>query len=466
MATLSGCQPSASPSNTRPNIILVMADDLGWGDVGFNGARRVQTPNLDALAERGIVFERFYAASAVCSPTRASVLTGRHPYRLGIPTANAGHLREGEITLAELLRDAGYATGHFGKWHLGTLTTTIRDSNRGRPGHSAHFSVPTQHGFDVYFSTEAKVPTHDPMLEPVEFDTLKGESLRFGWASVARGQETTAYGTHYWEGPNTPSTVNLDGDDSRVIMDRVLNFIDRVHQNAQPFLAVVWLHSPHIPVVASEAHRAAYAGFSHEEQLYFGAISALDEQIGRLWSYLEDLEVEDGTMLWFASDNGPERRTPGSAGPFRERKRSLYEGGVRVPAFVVWPAGIEAGERITTPAVTSDYVPTILDALDLDYPDDRPLDGVSLMEIIAGLRTERGRPIGFQIHDKLSWVDDTYKLISVDQGRSFELYNLVNDPEERNDLRASQPERAASMKAALLDWVASCAESERRFAED
>ena len=245
MATLSGCQPSIFPSNTRPNIILVMADDLGWGDVGFNGARRVQTPNLDALAERGIVFERFYAASAVCSPTRASVLTGRHPYRLGIPTVNAGHLREDEITLAELLRDAGYTTGHFGKWHLGTLTTNIRDSNRGRPGHSAHFSVPTQHGFDVYFSTEAKVPTHDPMLKPVEFDTLKGESLRFGWASIARGQETTAYGTHYWEGPNAPSTVNLEGDDSRVIMDRVLNFIDRVHQNAQPFFAVVWPHSLH-----------------------------------------------------------------------------------------------------------------------------------------------------------------------------------------------------------------------------
>lgn len=301
---------------------------------------------------------------------------------------------------------------------------------------------------------------------PLALTEVRGKACATGGHRLQRWQETTPYGTHYWEGPDEPATANLEGDDSRVIMDRVLGFIDGARQNGQPFLAVVWLHSPHLPVVASERHRAAYPGFSHEEQLYFGAVSGLDEQVGRLWTHLTELNLEDDTMLWFASDNGPERRTPGSAGPFRGRKPGLYEGGVRVPAFVVWPSRLSARKRLAVPVVTSDYLPTILDVLDLDYPDERPLDGVSLMEIVTGLQTERGQPIGFQIRDELSWVDDRYKLISVDESHSFELYDLVLDPEERSDLSESQPERVASMHSALLEWVASCADSERRFAED
>ena len=131
----------------RPHIILLMCDDLGWGDVGFNGSQTAQTPNLDRLAKRGSRFTRFYSASPVCSPTRGSCLTGRNPYRYGIPNANAGHMLPEEITLAELLQNAGYTTGHFGKWHLGTLTTQVKDANRGRPGDSTHYSLPTHHGF-------------------------------------------------------------------------------------------------------------------------------------------------------------------------------------------------------------------------------------------------------------------------------------------------------------------------------
>ena len=141
----------------KPNIILLMADDLGWGDVGFNGNKTIKTPHLDAMAKNGLKFNRFYAAAPVCSPSRGSCITGRHPYRYGIPFANSGHMKPEELTLAELLKVQGYSTGHFGKWHLGTLTKTVKDANRGGPRSMKHFSPPQANGFDVCFSTESKV---------------------------------------------------------------------------------------------------------------------------------------------------------------------------------------------------------------------------------------------------------------------------------------------------------------------
>ena len=183
----------------RPNVILVMTDDQGWGDTGYNGHPTLKTPHLDRMAGQGLRFDRFYSGAPVCSPTRGSCLTGRHPYRYGITFANAGHLKKEEITLAEALKVLGYTTGHFGKWHLGTLTTQVRESNRGGPGSERIYSPPWENGFDTCFSTEAKVPTWDPMKAP------------------GAGRP---YGTHYWTGPGKRETENLDGDDSRVIMDR------------------------------------------------------------------------------------------------------------------------------------------------------------------------------------------------------------------------------------------------------
>ena len=160
----------AKEAAAPPNIILCMADDQGWGDVGYGGHPVLQTPNLDAMARAGLVFNRFYAASPQCSPTRASVLTGRHPYRYGIPAANHGRLPPEEVTLAELLRKCGYTTGHFGKWHLGTLSTTDPSKNRGTgEALTEFFSPPWTNGFDCCFSTESKVPTWDPMIGPEEY---------------------------------------------------------------------------------------------------------------------------------------------------------------------------------------------------------------------------------------------------------------------------------------------------------
>ncbi len=442
-----------------PNIILIMSDDLGWGDTGFNGNTIINTPNLDMLAGKGIVFDRFYSASAVCSPTRGSCLTGRNPYRLGIPGANTGHLKEEEITLPELLKEQGYRTGHFGKWHLGTLTTKVKDANRGRPGDSSNYSIPGMHGFDEWFVTESKVPTYDPTLKPSSFDTEKGESLRYGWKAIEDKSSAEKYGTSYWKSEEVSETENLDGDDSRVIMDRVLPFIEKSIENRKPFFTTVWLHTPHLPVVAAKEMMDDYSQYSYREQIYYASITSMDKQIGRLWNKLEELGEAENTMIWFCSDNGPERDTPGSAGPFRERKRSLYEGGVRVPAFCIWPAKINPGRVSDFPGFTSDYLPTIVDLLKIAYPDDRQLDGVSLVHVLNGNTKERQKPMGFHYYEKMSWMTQKYKLISVDKGQSFELYNILSDPSETKNIIQNNPELANQMKKELQNWIESCQRS-------
>ena len=334
---------SAQPGKP-PNIIFVMADDMGWGDVAYNGHPVLATPHLDALSRAGLRFDRFYAPT-VCSPTRGSCLTGRHPSRYGIFNANVGRLPLGEQTLAEALKRRGYATAHFGKWHLGTLTNEVKDGRRGGRDRSV-FSPPWLHGFDVCFSTEQAVPTWDPM---------KGQPFE----------------TRYWTGPGRFATENLEGDDSRAIMDRVIPFVRGAVHDSQPFLAIVWFHTPHEPVRAGEAYRNRYKDRTLKEQNYYGAITALDEQVGRLRSELVRLGIADETMLWFCSDNGPEGkagRAPGSAGPLRGRKRDLWEGGIRVPCLLEWPDVVKQPRTVSAPCVTNDFLPTVLDFLQVPTP--------------------------------------------------------------------------------------------------
>lgn len=438
----------------RPNIILIMTDDQGWYDAGFNGNTQIKTPNLDQLAASGVIFDRFYSASAVCSPTRASVITGRNPLRMNIPDANSGHMLPEEITLPEILGEQGYATGHFGKWHLGTLTKDTLDANRGgKAKFNAHFSLPTEHGYDAYFSTESKVPTFDPMVYPASF--AEGESLRYGWRSVNKNQTTKPYGTAYWTGENQKENSNVTGDNSRIIMDRVLPFIENAISDNKPFFSTLWLHTPHLPVVSDSVHRNQYPDMDLQQQLYFGTLTAMDEQIGRLWTKLEALDIQEDTIIFFCSDNGPENGTPGSAGVFRERKRSLYEGGVRVPAFMVWKNHLEAGQRLEFPSVTSDYLPTLLDILNIPYPDDRPIDGQSLWGVLQGEDGLRKKAIGFIYKQKLSWVDNGYKLIRTAENSDFELYDLHKDASETNNIIQDQPKIATKMKRDLYTWLKS-----------
>jgi len=433
---------SLAAEHPRPNVILAMTDDQGWGDTGYNGHPVLKTPTLDEMARVGLRFDRWYSGAPVCSPTRGSCITGRHPYRYGIFFANVGHLPKEEITLAEALKSQGYVTGHFGKWHLGTLTTQIKDSNRGRPGDTRHFSPPWLHGFDVCFSTEAKVPTYNPMKSP--------------------GSDQP-YGTFYWNQDGSRETENLEGDDSRVIMDRVVPFLRKAVAAKKPFLAVVWFHTPHLPVVAGPEHRKLYDGIKGAHPDYHGCITAMDEQLGRLRGELRSLGVADDTMLWFCADNGPEGKkgkAPGSAGPLRGRKRDLFEGGVRVPGLLEWPARVKAPRVVTAPCSTSDYFPTVLDALGFTMKGQpEPVDGVSLLPLIDGATAERPRPIGFESGGQLALIDSRYKLIRAGKKSGWMLFDIVADPSETKDLAAEKPEVVKTMTEILLKWQASCGDS-------
>jgi len=425
--------PAGGASPMKPNVILCMTDDQGWGDTGYNGHPVLKTPNLDRMADEGIRFDRFYSGAPVCSPTRGSCLTGRHPYRYGIFFANVGHMKKEEITLAEVLKGQGYTTGHFGKWHLGSLTTTVKNGRRGKR-QNQHYSPPWENGFDVCFSTEQAVPTWDPMKDqPIE--------------------------TRYWTGDGKYATENLDGDDSRVIMDRVIPFIGDAVKKGKPFLAVVWLHSPHEEVRGGGKYLEMYKEQPEKRRHYYACLTAADEQIGRLRSELHAAGIGGNTMLWFCSDNGPEHETgPGSAGPFRGRKRSLYEGGVRVPGSLVWPEKIRTSHVAKMPCSTSDYFPTVLDVLGyrLPEPETRPYDGVSLLPLIEGKMTVRPRPLAFESGNQVSLIDNRYKIYSADDGKTFELYDLLDDASEQTDLSGKQPDVLERMRKALDAWRASC----------
>lgn len=443
----------------KPNIIFCMADDLGWGDTGYNGHPLLKTPNLDEMARSGIRFDRFYAASPVCSPSRGSVLTGRHPYRYGVFSANVGHLRKEEVLLAEVLRDQGYATGHFGKWHLGTLEPGYSGKAQRKP--EENYMTPGMSGFDEWFSTEYAVPTWNP----TQGITRDYQRTREKWPSY-----------YYHNGKRLEE--DLEGEDSKIVMEHGISFIKKTVEKKTPFFAVIWFHAPHGPVIAGPDYRAMYSDRTEEEQHYFGVVTALDEQMGRLRRTLRDLGVAENTMLWFTSDNGPEGnpgkdgRSQGSAGGFRGRKRSLYEGGVRVPGLLEWPARIQDPRVVKMPCVTSDYFPTVLDVLGIDLPS-RPYDGISLLPLIEGRMTERPQPIGFEFQDMATLVGNRYKLVhnpSRTRHRSdngdvpaaeFELYDLIADPSETRNIAAEHPKIVEEMKQTLFEWQASCARSLR-----
>ncbi len=430
LATVCGVNvANAQNSVDKPNVILIMCDDLGWGDVGFNGNKVIKTPHLDRMAADGLQLNRFYSACAVSSPTRFSCLTGRNPFRSGIFGANEGILRPEEITITELLKDEGYKTGHFGKWHLGTLTHTQSDANRARVGNIKEYNPPSQHGYDVAFVTESKVPTWDPMKAPA-IENVPAT----GWNYIKEGEASKPYGTYYWDIDGNMVTDNLGGDNSRVIMDRVIPFIDDSDEN--PFFAVVWFHTPHKPCVAGPEHAAMYEQYSEDFKNYAGCVTAMDEQIGRLRSFLKEKGLDENTMIWFCSDNGPENCAEnggGVTGGFKGRKRSLYEGGVRVPSLVVWPAVVKQGRKSDFPSVTNDYLPTIASAVGIASENLKyKIDGINLMPLLEGNVKKRDKAIVLINAGQATYTDNDYKLYIKNEIQ--ELYNIKKDPFEQNPI--------------------------------
>ena len=274
---------AASVWAARPNVVLVMADDLGWGDVAYNGNPKVKTPTLDALAKSGVRLDRFYAGGPVCTPTRASCLTGRNPNRYGTLWAGRYPLPFEELTVAELLRDAGYRTGFFGKWHLGKMTPE-RDEGFGERNHEPKtYSPPWKHGFETNFATESATPNYNPEVWDQEWDLMSSDPkankfimdrpIAYGEGTLI-GKQLPRWPFRFWHGDGSPAKEPIAGDSSELIVNHASRFIEGAVKEKTPFLAVVWFVVPHTPVAAGNEARALYSDLPIREQHWFGAISS------------------------------------------------------------------------------------------------------------------------------------------------------------------------------------------------
>jgi len=457
-AGISHAAPATGPRE-RPNIILCMADDQGWGGVGYNGHPRLKTPTLDKMAAACLRFDRFYAAAPVCSPTRGSVLTGRHPNRYGC--FSWGYtLRPQEVTVAEALKAAGYVTGHFGKWHLGP----VRADSPVCPGNS---------GFDEWFSSP-NFYENSPLM------------------------------------CHNGKVVQTQGEGSRVTVDAALKFIRDAAHRQRPFLAVIWFGSPHSPHKASAEDREPYKDLPPKLQNYCGEITGIDRAVGHLRRELRKMGIAENTLLWYTSDNGA--RGPGSTGGLSGQKGSLWEGGIRVPAIIEWPARITSGRRIDVPCGTVDIYPTLLAIAGVKVPQQpKPLDGVSLLPWVDGKSVGRTRPMGFwkypakgrprrsaellralakaqkagghaapsttsasdagtitqRYSDTMfpghaAWIDGNYKLHRIPKRSGtadYTLFDLAKDPKEKTNLIDLEPARAKRMGSELAAWQRSVVKS-------
>ena len=421
----------AKISSDQPNILFFLVDDLGRHQVGCYGSSFYETPNIDKLAKDGMRFDHAYAAAAVCSPTRASIMTGKYPARLHLTDYIPGHkpkrrlvtpkMQQGlpleEVTLAESLKAAGYATGHFGKWHLNGIRGPGVPILKNDPYH------PGVYGFS-YWLTSTNFIDYHPLLSAMgRFDQKKGDA-------------------------------------SEVIVDRALAFIETAAKAQKPSLSVIWYGAPHSPWIASESDRAPFAHLPIAEQHHYGELVAMDRSIGALRTGVRKLGIADHTLIWFSSDNGGLRKNFGehAVGPLRGGKKELWEGGLRVPCIIEWPDVIKQAV-VKTPCSTLDIAPTIIDLLDLPADSlQAPVDGESISPILRGNEMPDHRPIPIAIWDKSAWIDHDFKFIR--DGESEFLFNLAKDSKEQHDLSKSQPEQHAKMGKQLDRFLDSVKQSQ------
>ncbi len=471
--------PFLGRSDDLPNIVLLMGDDHGWHETGYNGHPFLKTPVLDEMAAAGIRLDRFYAAHPSCSPTRGSFLTGRHPNRYGT-FAPGWSIRPEEITIAHQLSEAGYECGHFGKWHLGPVKSDS-PTNPGRMGFQHYISHDNFYEMDPPFSDNGAAPEVYP------------------------------------------------GEGSEVTIDETIKFIETSREKKKPFLAVVWFGSPHEPYSGLEVDLALYNDLPEEwadrevrltsmetgmptkrplrdvMQERYAEITAMDRAIGNLRDALSEKGIRENTLLWYCGDNGAPSSAGRATAVLRAEKGKMYEGGIRVPGVIEWPAGIKSPFSSDVNSVTSDLLPTLCDLAEVSLPN-RPLDGISLLPLIQGKMKHRSKPIFFwsyptnrlsgreatpepyiqpelqegttplvkfmggkptrsfrnYTHPEIGKPDyegarvmlgDRYKLvIDGSKGSGAELFDMNSDPEEQSNLAKEKTEITSEMKSTLKEW--------------
>ena len=462
-------------SPAKPNVVLLMGDDHGWDETAYNGHPYLKTPVLDQMARTGLRLNRFYSGGSSCSPTRATIITGRHHLRSGV--FNPGwSTRPEEIGLAKIMQQAGYATGHFGKWHLGP----VKADSPTNPGAM---------GFDTWLS-------HDNFFE---LDPVMSR--------------------------NGGAPEKFKGESSEIIIAEAIKFINQAKKDGKPFFVVVWFGSPHEPYQALPKDLALYdnlpATFGAKQvsltsnetggvvnrlqrdvlRERFAEITAMDRSIGQLREHLGQEKLRENTLLWYIGDNGTPQEAVATV-PFRGWKGAVYEGGIRVPAVIEWPARLRQPRVSDVNTVSSDIFTTLCDLAGQPLPK-RPIDGLSLVGLFDGRMTSRPTPIGFwnggearpagakpylapeaqvgttplakldpegratrnflnfhysEIKESdfgraRALLDNQYKLvINGGQGTGKELFDVRADPAEKNNVIAAHPDIAAKMEQQLRAW--------------
>jgi arylsulfatase A-like enzyme len=418
----------------KPNLIVILADDLGYKDVGFNGCEDIPTPYIDSITQNGIRFTNGYVSFPVCGPSRAGLLTGRYQDRFGFTTnptmdptnPNAG-LPKDEENIAQILNKVGYKSSIVGKWHMGT--------------HEVNH--PLNRGFDDFYGFLAGGLNYLP--EKLTLNHLSEVTRKWEWYSM--------------KVQHNRKVIDIDDYLTDELTDAGTRFIESKANSKEPFFLYLAYNAPHAPLQATEKYLSRFPNIKDEKRKTYAAmVSCLDDGVGRVLDTLRKLDIEDDTIIFFLSDNGgPESKNSSDNGHLKGGKSNLFEGGVRVPFAMQWTGKIRGGRDYDHPVISLDILATIADLTGVKIAEDRPLDGVNLVPYLTG--EKKGRP-----HDVLFWRKEEQngmairagdiKLVS-DQQRvkgNHELYDLTSDESEANNLSQAKPEVVESLKNKWQNW--------------
>jgi arylsulfatase A-like enzyme len=405
---------SVDAAERKPNILVFLCDDTGWGEFGFQGNKQIPTPHIDSIAKGGVRFTQGYVAATYCSPTRAGLMTGRYPTRFGHEfnsTARETGISLEETTIAERLKSLGYATCAIGKWHLGV-----------KPPYR-----PTARGFDVFYGTLANTP----FFHANQFVDSRDE-----------------------KGPHRVSDPEFYTTDA--YGERAVEWLDE--QQGKPWFLYVPFNAQHAPLQATEKYLERFKQIKNKKRRTFAAMmSAMDDAVGKILAKVRDMGEEENTLIVFFSDNGgPTRQTSSKNAPLRGNKATTWEGGTRVPFSMQWKGTLPMGETYEKPIVQLDILPTALAAAGAEIDTEWRLDGVNLLPYLKGEKD--GRP-----HETLYWRfgkqwavrHGDWKLVGGNGGDlAGELYNLADDISESNNMAASNPDKVRELKSLWENWNA------------
>ena len=437
LVVLSGCvttrglsqQPTTTAPAAKPNVIVIVSDDMGYADLGVHGSREIKTPNFNRLAMDGVRFTNGYVTASVCCPSRAGLLTGRYQQRFGhefngFAPLNPGYTEDdqglpvGEKTIGDAMRAAGYKTMAIGKWHMGDR---------------AHF-FPLERGFDECYAIMSGNRSFWPYQEKVP-----------NAKRIYRDRELV------------PEKEIVYVTDS--LTDAAVEFIERESENDQPFFIYLAYTAPHTPMHGKDEDIEKYKHLTPQNRrIYAAMMKSLDEGVGRVRDALTSQGIDENTLIIFINDNGGATNNGSDNGRYRGMKGSKWEGGIRVPYTITWPGHLPKGKTFDHPVSALDILPTSLGAANEAYPFEAELDGENLLPYLTG--EAKGKP-----HETLYWRrgvaaavrEGDWKLIR-SEGNPDLLFNLRTDPGEKNDLAKRQPARVKALKAKLEAWEAEMAE--------